>query len=521
MLEIVLHNARQHRQFRYADGPLTLARVDADSSIWNAIDRSHSEHAHAIVEIAPRGDGIAVAMKRCEVDTLDDHFSRTMGVWLLPVPARFAIGDTRFEIIDSLAGKSRQLRGLEKLRDRNTRATRSASAPYNRRQSKDRASEILAKTSGPSPGTLSQWFAALGTLNRRSNCLQESFVEAAKAAVDAIGLDGAMIVRRRDQQWEIVASHLPHPELGIHCELDVLDQLLQSPETLFQGANSAADSGLEPSVVVSPIRNAAGQLGGAIYGYRSVRAGNGRRGIRYLEAHLIELLASAVSDTMARIEHEAESERRRVLLDQIGVMTNERDPRQLASHEREVTMLFADLRECTRFAESLDVDLLCELLGQVMDCLTAAVMDHDGLVIDYYGDGLAAMWNAPAQQAEHPELACRAALAMLTTLPEVAADWAEVLETQLRPGIGVHTGRVQVGNAGSRQRAKYGPRGPNVHLTSRLEKATKEWGVPLLVSGSTASRLSNRLHARPLGHAQLAGFEEPIHVYTIETSSRP
>ena len=155
-----------------------------------------------------------------------------------------------------------------------------------------------------------------------------------------------------------------------------------------------------------------------------------------------------------------------------------------------------------------------------MDCPTAAAMDHDGLVVDYYGDGLSAMWNAPADQADHAELACRAALRMLETLPDVAADRAEVLGADLRLGIGVHTGIVQVGNAGSRRRSKYGPRGTNVHLTSRFEKATKEFGEPILITRTTASRLSNRLHTRGVGRAQLPGFDEPIEVYTISTAPR-
>ena len=98
-------------------------------------------------------------------------------------------------------------------------------------------------------------------------------------------------------------------------------------------------------------------------------------------------------------------------------------------------------------------------MGDVMNALTAAVMDLDGVVIDYYGDGLAAMWNAPVDQPEHPEWACRAALRMIDSLPAVQTKWAHLLVDELRLGIGVHTGLAQVGNAGSSRRTKYGPRG--------------------------------------------------------------
>ena len=179
----------------------------------------------------------------------------------------------------------------------------------------------------------------------------------------------------------------------------------------------ASDSTNEPAIVVSPLRNAAGELAGAVYGYRSVREGNARRTIRYLEAHMIELLAGAVSEGIARIEREAETDRRRVLLEQAAAISQNQSSREIVTDEREVTLLFADLRNSTALAAALEPNETYELLSQVMECLTAAVIDHDGLIIDYYGDGLAAMWNAPADQSDHPELACRAALRMLQALP--------------------------------------------------------------------------------------------------------
>jgi adenylate cyclase len=377
--------------------------------------------------------------------------------------------------------------------------------------------------------------------------LQELYVQAAQCAVEAIGLDGAIVLRRRDGEWEIAASHLPHPELGIHCDLAVLDQLLAAPETLFHGSKSqeprvesqendncgtcpdaGAHSSLpsrsestrdftEPAVVVSPLKNGAGQLVGAIYGYRSIRAGNGRRGIRYLEANLIELLARAVCEGAERLNREADVDQRRALAEQALFATLDHDPQRLAGERREVTLLFADLRGFSELSAPLTHETVYELLGQVMDCLTAAVMDHDGMVIDYYGDGLAAMWNAPAEQADHAELACRAAMRMLESLPDVAADWATVLDQhELRLGIGVHTGEVQIGNAGSRRRMKYGPRGANVHVASRVEAATKKLGLPFVISGASAERLSVRFKTYRVCRAQLPGIDAPVDLHGIK-----
>jgi adenylate cyclase len=192
----------------------------------------------------------------------------------------------------------------------------------------------------------------------------------------------------------------------------------------------------------------------------------------------------------------------------------------IRAQQRDVTLLFADLRGFTELAASLEiVPLVSELAAHVMDCLTEAVADHDGCVVDYFGDGLLAMWNAPADQPDHPERACRAGLAMLERLPAVAADWAGALPADLRLGIGIHTGAVQVGNAGSTRQAKYGPRGPNVHLASRVEAATKSLAQPLLATASTVERLSNEFAANRVCRAQMPGLPRPVELFAVRLAT--
>jgi adenylate cyclase len=188
----------------------------------------------------------------------------------------------------------------------------------------------------------------------------------------------------------------------------------------------------------------------------------------------------------------------------------------IRAQQREVTLLFADLRGVTELAAALEMDpLFCELLAHVMDCLTDAVLEHQGHIVDYYGDGLMAMWNAPADQPEHSELACRAALAMLETLPSIADDWVGAIQSELRLGIGLHTGDVQVGNSGSKRRTKFGPRGPNVHVARRVEAATKELRQPLLATSATVERLSDRWTANRICRAQLPGLRQAVDLYAI------
>jgi adenylate cyclase len=125
------------------------------------------------------------------------------------------------------------------------------------------------------------------------------------------------------------------------------------------------------------------------------------------------------------------------------------------------------------------------------------------------------MWNAPVDQPNHPELACRAGLAMLKRLPEVAEHWTRVLEGTLRVGVGIHTGLAQVGNVGSTRRLKYGARGTTVNLTSRVEAATKLIGLPILITGETAARLTGDLKPNRVCQAKLPGMPDSVELYAI------
>jgi adenylate cyclase len=126
------------------------------------------------------------------------------------------------------------------------------------------------------------------------------------------------------------------------------------------------------------------------------------------------------------------------------------------------------------------------------------------------------MWNAPQDQPNHAVFACRAAFQMLERLPDVSADWVHMTQSPFRLGVGVHTGTVQVGNAGSTLQQKYGPRGPNVHVTSRVEAATKEIGVPLLATQPTVKGLSNQFAASRVCRASLPGVR-PMDLYMLRS----
>jgi hypothetical protein len=125
------------------------------------------------------------------------------------------------------------------------------------------------------------------------------------------------------------------------------------------------------------------------------------------------------------------------------------------------------------------------------------------------------MWNAPFDQPDHADRACLAALEMIESISRVSDQWRHLLPFPLELGIGIHTGVVQVGNAGTRQRMKYGPRGRAMNLASRVQTAAKRLDVPLLVTDAVRRRVSSRLTALRVCTARLPGIEEPLELFTL------
>jgi adenylate cyclase len=144
----------------------------------------------------------------------------------------------------------------------------------------------------------------------------------------------------------------------------------------------------------------------------------------------------------------------------------------------------------------------------------------EGFIIDYFGDAVCAMWNAPLEQPDHARLACEAAQEIVEILPEINAAWSAVAGRPLDVGIGINTGRTWVGNAGSSQRLKYGPRGHVVNLASRVQGATKRFDVHILIAEATRKLLSQSVQSRRVGKTLLAGLPEAIDLFELQAVAR-
>lgn len=380
----------------------------------------------------------------------------------------------------------------------------------------------------PAADMLAQWFETLLTVQRAVAGTDEFYQQTAQAVVDLIGLDRGLVLLRDGVEWKVAACHVASDELSANYSRSILHRVQQQGRTFFEDLEDgewAESLANVEAVVASPIFDREEQTIGVVYGSRDLRTARARRGISRLEAQLVQVLAAAVSAGLARVQREAEAARMRVQFESFFspelVSELERNPRMLEGHQREVTVLFADLRGFSTISERLPPRETYALLSDVMDRLTQCILDHSGVMVDYHGDGLAAMWNAPLDQADHAWLACEAGWDMLGSLPALNEVWEARLGAPLRIGVGINTGSAQVGNAGSRRRLKYGPRGHAVNLASRVEGATKHFGVPLLATQWTVELLPQDVFRRRLCRVQVKGIADAVDLFEVRPEARP
>ncbi|MBD3898145.1 adenylate/guanylate cyclase domain-containing protein [Halomonas sp. ML-15] len=184
----------------------------------------------------------------------------------------------------------------------------------------------------------------------------------------------------------------------------------------------------------------------------------------------------------------------------------------LAGEERELTVLFSDMRDFTAFSESLPPRELTEVMNRLLTPLTAAIHKHGGTIDKYMGDAVMAFWGAPLHDPDHADHALHGAWAMREALEEVNRELRAEGKPPLSMGIGLNSGEMSVGNMGSRFRMAYTVMGDNVNIGSRLEGLTKEYGVDLIVSESVVARAPNWAFRR-LDRVRVKGREQPLWIY--------
>ena len=183
----------------------------------------------------------------------------------------------------------------------------------------------------------------------------------------------------------------------------------------------------------------------------------------------------------------------------------------LSGEKREVTVLFADLRNFTSFAESHAPEEVMRQLNQVLGRLADVVLEHGGTLDKFLGDGLMAVWGAPVRHADDAVQAVRAALQMIREVAEV--NTTRVGEAPFELGVGLNTGMVLAGSIGSARRTEYTCIGDAVNVASRLcALAAPGW---VLLGETTASAVGDAITVETLEPVRVKGKAHPVPLFRV------
>jgi adenylate cyclase len=194
---------------------------------------------------------------------------------------------------------------------------------------------------------------------------------------------------------------------------------------------------------------------------------------------------------------------------------------RLGGEERELTLMFSDIRGFTGVSETMTPEQLTRFMNQFLTPMTEEVLSHSGFIDKYMGDAIMAFWNAPVSIDDHPMQACRTALAMRRRLQDLNAAWKLEFDQAGRTfpgvaiGIGLNTNICCVGNLGSEQRFDYSALGDGVNLASRLEGQSKTYGVDVVLNETTHTQCGDRIASLELDLIRVKGKQTPARIFTL------
>ncbi len=189
---------------------------------------------------------------------------------------------------------------------------------------------------------------------------------------------------------------------------------------------------------------------------------------------------------------------------------------ELGGEEKELTVMFSDIRGFTTYSEKHSPHEVVGLLNEYLTQMTYLVFQTEGTLDKYIGDAIMAFWGAPAPQQDHAFRACSTALGMVDLLKGILhKKWELEGREKLRIGIGLNTGRMVVGFVGSEHMKNYTLIGDAVNLGSRLEGATKQYKVDIVIGEATYDSVKADMLCRELDLIRVKGKQEPIRIFEL------
>lgn len=184
-----------------------------------------------------------------------------------------------------------------------------------------------------------------------------------------------------------------------------------------------------------------------------------------------------------------------------------------SSDKRIVSILFMDIRNFSRSVENMDPQDVIKFQNVIFSPVIRIISNYKGITNQIMGDGLMATFGAPEKDENHAENALQAGLAILKKMNELSSKGAIPVT---RVGLGVHTGKVVMGNIGNELRKQFSISGTTVIIAARLEQVNKEFDTQFLVSSELYNRLNHdKYHLEKIGHVKVRNIEKEIEVFKV------
>jgi class 3 adenylate cyclase len=182
---------------------------------------------------------------------------------------------------------------------------------------------------------------------------------------------------------------------------------------------------------------------------------------------------------------------------------------------KEVTMLFADLRNFTPMVEATPPKEVVKIINSYFREMAGAIREQKGLVLQYIGDEIMAVFGAPVPVPDHRRLAVRAAIGMRRRLKIVNRRLVQQGYSPLRHGIGIYSGEVLAGNIGGGDRVSYSLVGDTVNLASRLQGLNKQFGTEIIIGARTLAGIDKDIPVKQLPPTPIKGKTKKVDIFTV------
>ncbi len=367
------------------------------------------------------------------------------------------------------------------------------------------------------------WLQMALTLLQSATSSPDFYARAAQAVVTLANMDSGHVLLLSGGKWDENARANSEgaqrlSDGGWQPSIRILERVREEKKTFWELPRLASMGSMMgvQAVVAAPILDQKGDVIGVLYGDRRQMG----RPITRIEAMLVELLACGVASRLARLKEEQATLRFEQFFTPQLAHHLAANPDLLDGRIAPVTILFCDVRGFSRFSHKLPPARTVQWISDVMAVLSDCVIEQEGVLVDYIGDEIMAMWGAPEEQPRHAQLACNAALSMLDHLPALNERWQETLGEPMSLGIGLNSGEAHVGNTGSPRKFKYGPLGNTVNLASRVQGACKYLKTKLLITENTFTQLDGTLQARgrKLCQVRVVNIDEPVTLYELASN---